>query len=110
MFCLCFCRHAFLSQEDTAGGSCIANTKHKIYHIDPIIAYIEKRIGLSSINDGEIIYSYIAQIITDHCVRNWFSVSKCVRQGCIMSSQLFSVYADSIMREVEEEQNNTEYD
>ena len=41
---------------------------------------------------------------------DWFSVSKGVRQGCIMSPQLFSVYTESIMREVEEEQSNSEYD
>ena len=47
---------------------------------------------------------------TDSGTTHWFSVSKGVRQGCIMSPQLFSVYTESIMREVEEEQNNTEYD
>ena len=31
----------------------------------------------------------------------WFSVSKGVRQGCILSSKLFNVYTESIMREVE---------
>ena len=41
---------------------------------------------------------------------DWFSVSKGVRQGCIMSPQVFSVYTESIMREVEEEQSNSEYD
>ena len=47
---------------------------------------------------------------TDSGISNWFSVSKSVRQGCIMSPQLFSVYTESIMREVEKEQNNSEYD
>ena len=47
---------------------------------------------------------------TDSGTTDWFSVSKGVRQGCIMSTQLFSVYTESIMREVEEEQNNSEYD
>ena len=47
---------------------------------------------------------------TDSGTTDWFSVSKGVRQGCIMSPQLFSVYTESIMREVEEEQNNSEYD
>ena len=46
----------------------------------------------------------------DSGTTDWFSVSKGVRQGCIMSPQLFSVYTESIMREVEEEQNNSEYD
>ena len=40
----------------------------------------------------------------------WFSVSKGVRQSCIMLPQLFSVYTESIMREVEEEHSNSEYD
>ena len=47
---------------------------------------------------------------TDSGTTDWFSVSKGVRQGCIMSAQLFSVYTESIMREVEEEQSNNEYD
>ena len=47
---------------------------------------------------------------TDSGTTDWFSVSKGVRQGCIMSPQLFSVYTESIMREVEEEQNHSEYD
>ena len=47
---------------------------------------------------------------TDSGTTYWFSVSKGVRQGCIMSPQLFSVYTESIMREVEEEQNHSEYD
>ena len=46
---------------------------------------------------------------TDSGTTDWFSVSKGVRQGCIMSPQLFSVYTESIMREVEEEQSNSEY-
>ena len=47
---------------------------------------------------------------TDSGTTDWFSVSKGVRHGCIVSPQLFSVYTESIMREVEEEQNNSEYD
>ena len=45
---------------------------------------------------------------TDSGTTGWFS--KGVRQGCIRSPQLFSVYTESIMREVEEEQSNSEYD
>ena len=47
---------------------------------------------------------------TDSGTTYWFSVSKGVRQDCIMSPQLFSVYTESIMREVKEEQSNSEYD
>ena len=47
---------------------------------------------------------------TDSGTTDWFSVSKGVRQGCIVSPQLFSIYTESIMREVEEEQSNSEYD
>ena len=45
---------------------------------------------------------------TDSGTTYWFCVRKGVRQGCIMSPQLFSVYTESIMREVEEEQSNSE--
>ena len=45
---------------------------------------------------------------TDSGTTDWFSVS--MRQGCIMSPKLFSVYTESMMREVEEEQSNSEYD
>ena len=47
---------------------------------------------------------------TDSGTTYWFNVSKGMRQGCIVSPQLFSAYTGSIMREVEEEQNNSEYD
>ena len=47
---------------------------------------------------------------TDSGTTDWFSVGKGVRQGCTMSHQLFSVHTESIMREVEEEQSNSEYD
>ena len=43
---------------------------------------------------------------TDSGTTDWFSVNKDVRIGCIMSPQLFSVYTESIKREVEEEQRN----
>ena len=47
---------------------------------------------------------------TDSGTTDWLIVSKGVRQGCITSPQLFSVYTDSIMREVKDEQSNSEYD
>ncbi|GFR72592.1 LINE-1 reverse transcriptase homolog, partial [Elysia marginata] len=34
---------------------------------------------------------------------DWFSVSKGVRQGCILSPHLFSLYTEGIMREVEQD-------
>ena len=34
---------------------------------------------------------------------DWLSVSKGVRQGCILSPHLFSLYIDGIMREVEQD-------
>ena len=49
-------------------------------------------------------------VSTDSGKTDWFSVSKGVRHGWIMSPQLYSVYTYNIMREVEEEQNNSEYD
>ena len=47
---------------------------------------------------------------TDSGTTDWFSVSKGVQQGFIMLHQLFSVYTESIMREVEGEQSKREYD
>ena len=47
---------------------------------------------------------------TDNGTTDWLIVSKGVRQGCITSPQLFSVYTESIMREVKDEQSNSEYD
>ena len=59
----------------------------------------------------EELYSEQQSVVrTDSGTTYWFRFSKCVRQGCIMSPQLFSVYTESIMREVEEEQNQSEYD
>ena len=40
---------------------------------------------------------------------DWFSVSKCVRQGCILSPHLFSLYTEGIMREVEQDPRNDLY-
>ena len=66
-----------------------------------------------------LIYPFLSALIvlpqqsavrTDSGTTDWFSVSKGVRHGCSMSPQLFSVYTESIMREVEEEQSNSEYD
>ena len=46
----------------------------------------------------EALYSeQLSAVRTDSGTTYWFSVSKCVRQGCIMSPQLFSVYTESIM-------------
>ncbi len=47
---------------------------------------------------------------TDSGTTDWFNVGKGVRQGCIMSPQLYCVYTENIMREVKEEQSNSEYD
>ena len=40
---------------------------------------------------------------------DWFSVSKGVRQGCILSPHLFSLYTESIMREVEQDSRKDLY-
>ena len=40
---------------------------------------------------------------------DWFSVSKSVRQGCILSPHLFSLYTEGIMREVEQDSRKDLY-
>ena len=39
----------------------------------------------------------------------WFSVTKGVRQGCILSPHLFSIYTEGIMREVAHDHRKEEY-
>ena len=39
-----------------------------------------------------------ATVRTGHETRNWFQIGKGVRQGCILSLCLFSLYAEYIMR------------
>ena len=39
-----------------------------------------------------------ATIITEHGTTDWFQIGKGVRQGCILSPCLFSLYAEHIMR------------
>ena len=40
---------------------------------------------------------------------DWFSLSKGVRQGCILSPHLFSLYTEGIMREVEQDSRKDLY-
>ena len=49
-------------------------------------------------------------VSTDSGTTDWFSVSKGVRRGCMMSPQVFCIYRENTMREVKEEQSNSEYD
>ena len=39
----------------------------------------------------------------------WFSIQKGVRQGCILSPHLFSLYTEDIMREVEDDPRHENY-
>ena len=40
---------------------------------------------------------------------DWFSIQKGVRQGCVMSPTLFSMYTEAIMRLVQQELDDTEF-
>ena len=42
-----------------------------------------------------------ATVRTGHGTTNWFQIGKGVHQGCILSSCLFSLYAEYIMRNAE---------
>ena len=39
-----------------------------------------------------------ARVRTGHGITDWFHIGKGVRQGCILSSCLFNLYAEYIMR------------
>ena len=39
-----------------------------------------------------------ATVRTGHGTTDWFQIGKAVRQGCILSSYLFNLYAEYIMR------------
>ena len=41
-----------------------------------------------------------ARLRTGHGTTDWFQIGKGVRQGCILSSRLFNLYAEYIMRNV----------
>ena len=45
-----------------------------------------------------------ATIRTKHGTTDWFQTGKGVRQGCILSSCLFNLYAEYIMRKAELEE------
>ena len=42
-----------------------------------------------------------ATVRTGHGTADWFQIGKGVRQGCILSSCLFNLYAEYIMRNAE---------
>ena len=44
------------------------------------------------------------QVRTGHGTTDWFQISKGVRQGCILSTCLFNLYAEYIMRNPELEE------
>ena len=63
--------------------------------------------GLGERNErGEI----LSAVQLEKGTTEWFLVTKGVRQGCILSPHLFSLYAEGIMREVEYDPRSGEYD
>ena len=48
-----------------------------------------------------------ATVRTGHGTTDWFQIGKGVRQGCILSSCLFNLYAEYIMRKAELEETQT---
>ena len=46
-------------------------------------------------------------VITGHGTTDWFQIGKGVRQGCILSSCLFNLYAEYIMRNAGLEETQT---
>lgn len=49
----------------------------------------------------QLYHNQEATVRTDHSNCDWFSIKKGVRQGCILSPELFNLYAEAIMRNVE---------
>ena len=49
-----------------------------------------------------------ATVRTGHGTIDWFQIAKGVRQGCILSSCLFNLYADYIMRNAGMDEAQTE--
>ena len=54
-------------------------------------AYQAPSMGVSSVGQE-------ATVRTGHGTTDWFQIGKGVRQGCILSSCLFNLYAEYIMR------------
>merc|ERR1712035_123346 len=51
-----------------------------------------------------------AVIRLENSITDTFDVGKRIRQGCILSPDLFSLYTEDIMRRVEADERNTDYD
>ena len=45
-----------------------------------------------------------ATVRTEHGTMDWFQIRKGVHRGCILSPCLFNLYAESIMRNAEQEE------
>ena len=51
-----------------------------------------------------------AAVRLENGMSEWFPIKRGVRQGCILSPSLFSIYTEMIMRDVEEDGHTSEYD
>lgn len=100
--------------------------KYRAHNKDLFMTFIDYKKAFDSVNHGKLWKEMIEMGFSSHlvnlikklyasqqaCVRlnvgktEWFSVSKGVRQGCVISPHLFNIYCEVIMRKVLEADNS----